>query len=203
MSRIEKLNELLAGLCVTFDREFQPLLIDVWDKALSDLSIDEIDRAVCRRWVAVSGKKFPVPADIRELITGDPASRATIALETLKSAMVKSGAYKSVCFTDPALMVAVEHYAGWIEICRAYRELRDRDVSYWEHEFKQVYQQALKTGRKPQAHYLAGIAEAHNREYLATFERGKLLPQEVEIYGRDQKPQRMLLAEFQQKALTA
>ena len=202
MKRKQKLNEILTGLCVTFDREFQPILVDVWDKALADLSIEEIDRAI-GRWVAVSGKKFPVPVDIRELIQGDPNSNATLSLETLKRAMVSSGAYKSVCFTDEALMVAVENHGGWIEACRSYRELRVKEVSYWEHEFKQVYQQALKSGRKPRSKYLAGMAELHNQEHLPTFERGKLPPQEVEVYELNETPRRVVLTEFNQKALSA
>lgn len=193
MKRKQKLNELLTGLCVTFDREFQPVMVDVWDTALADLAIEEIDRAASR-WVAVVGKRFPVPAEIREIILGDSAANATLALETLKNAMRRTGSYRSVAFADPALIVAIEHHGDWVEICRSYRDLRDQDVSYWEHNFKQIYQQSVKSGRQPSVRHLMGITEMQNSAGLGRFTRGVLPEPEVDFYGSDQKPKRLPLS---------
>lgn len=197
-------SNVLTAIAVACGKEINEKTFEVYFQVLKDLSLEDIETAgnrLIKTWDKPG--MMPTPGQFREAVFGDPASRATVALEILKAAMSKSGAYRSVCFTDQALMVAIEHHGGWVEICSTYRNLRDRDVSYWEHEFKQVYQQAVKTGRKPQAYHLAGIAEAHNSEEMASFTRGKLLPQEVEVYGKEHTPQRLLLAELKQKALIA
>ena len=197
-------SDVLTAIALACGKEINEKTYEVYFQALNDLSLADVELAgvkLLQTWDKPG--MLPTPGQFREAVFGDPGSRATVALETVKRAMSLSGAYKSVCFTDDALMVAVENHGGWPEVCKAYTDLRVKDVSYWEHEFKQVYQQALKAGRKPQSRHLPGICESHNSVNLPSFERGKLPPQEIEVYGLGEKPKRLLLSEFKQKALIA
>ena len=196
--RQKQLAKTLGGLCLTFDREYVPELMEVFDLALADLTITEIV-AGCAKWISVTGKRFPTPADVREQVQGDPSSHANVALETLKGAMARSGSYRSVAFRDDALMVAIEHNGGWVATCITYRDLSDKQVSFWEHEFKQIYQQAAKFGRKPAAIYLPGLSEIHNVNNPG-FTRGTLPEPMLDYYGPDQM-QRVLLAKISPDAL--
>lgn len=182
-NRKRKLNELLTGLCATFDREFQPVLVDVWDKALADIPIEEIDRSV-GRWVSVVGKKFPTPVEIRELISGDPAANSNQALETLHEAMGASGAYKSVSFQDVYLQTCIEHFGGWTEVCAVYREMEPKDLSYWEHNFRQLYQQTVKLNRLPRQNHSPGVFEIDALQDMYSYERGKLPLCTVDVYDK-------------------
>lgn len=197
--RQTSLKKIIGGLCLIFDRDYVPLLVEVWDSALSDLAIEEIEHA-CAKWTSTNGKKFPVPAEIRELIQGDPKSRSHQALELLVRAMEKSGSGKSISFNDKFLIVAVEHYGGWPEICSEYRELRSQDQSYWEHNFREVYQSALRMGRKPRGSYLEGRYERYNSENVGSFTRGVLPAPEVEFYGISGELQVLALEEFNDKS---
>lgn len=195
-------SDVLTAIALACGKEINEKTYEVYFEALKDFSIEDIEHGgntLIKSWDKPG--MIPTPAQFRDAITGDASSRSTVALETLKTAMAKSGSYKSVAFADQALMVAIEHHGDWVEICRAYRELRDQDVSYWEHNFKQVYQQALKTGRKPSQRHLMGICEMQNSATMGQFTRGKLPEPEVDFYGSDQKLKRLPLAEIAPNAL--
>ena len=193
------LAELITGLCLTFDKDYSQQLVDIWEKALGEFTTDQIAAAV-DRWVKSLGKRFPVPSDIRDVIVGDPASNAALGLETLKTAMSRSGSYLSVRFSDPALMVTVEHYGGWPEVCAEWVNLRDQDISYWEHNFKLVYQAAFRSGRKPTGKYLSGLHERHNVSNAGSFKRGLIPEPVVDVFGPDQRCVRVPLAQIEPKA---
>lgn len=140
--REEKLTKVLGGLCLLFDREFQPALAGLWDKALSDLSVEDIDRAVSK-WVAVSGKRFPVPAEIRELIQGSASERAETALQICINNSIFD---LSVEFADPAITVAIERSAGsWENWCEWVRFMPEHEFQWkrkdWIKHYIQNFQQ--------------------------------------------------------------
>lgn len=164
-------------------------MLDVFDKALHDLPIEEIEVAV-DKWISTLGKKFPTPVDLREAIHGDPKSRSYEALQLLVKAMEQSGAYKSVSFEDRALIATIEQYGGWPEICAQYRELTYDNLSYWEHHFREVYQTASKMGWDIKSHSCLGLADRHNLEHSNSFTRGRLPEPEVDFYGKQGKLQR-------------
>ena len=190
--------KIVGSIAIACGKEINEVTISVYFEALKDLSIQEVESAanqLIKNWDKPG--MIPTPGQFREAVFGDAASRSSVALETLKTAMSKSGSYKSVAFADSALMVAIEHHDDWVEICRAYRELKDKDVSYWEHNFKQIYQQAFKNSRKPSQRHLMGICEMQNSASIGQFTRGQLPEPEVDFYGADQKRRCLPLAEIE------
>lgn len=197
----KQFGKVLASLAIAAGKEITEVTISVYFEALKDLSIQEVESAasqLIKTWDKPG--MMPTPGQFREAIFGDAASRSSVALELLKTAMSKTGSYKSVAFADPALMVAIEHHGDWVEVCRTYRELRDKDLSYWEHNFKQIYQQAVKAGRKPSQRYLMGLCEMQNSAQAGSFTRGLLPEPAVDFYGVDQKRRCLPLAEIEPEA---
>lgn len=189
--------KVLGGIAIGAGREINEVVIGVYFEALQDFSIEDIDQAG-KRLMETWDKPgmLPTPAQFRQTIQGDPKSRSHEALELLMRAMERSGSYKSVSFQDQSLIVAIEHYGGWPEICAEVRELRSQDQSYWEHNFREVYQSAFRMSRKPRKAYLEGVFERHNSENAGSFTRGKLLSPEVEFYGIGGMVQVLALEEF-------
>lgn len=181
-----KLNKLIIALCTAFNREFSPILVEVFYTALQDLPVEQVEVAV-NKWISALGKKFPTPVDLREAIHGDPKARSYEALQILVKAMEQSGSYKSVAFEDKAIMAAIENYGGWPEICAQYRELTHDNLSYWEHHFREIYQAASARGWQPKESACLGIVERHNLEHAHEFTRGKLPEPEVDVYSKQGK----------------
>lgn len=197
----KQFGKIMASIAIACGKEINEVTISVYFEALKDLLIQEVESAgsqLIKNWDKPG--MLPTPGQFREAIVGDPASRASVALETLKTAMSKTGSYKSVAFADQALMVAIEHHGDWVEVCRAYNELRDQDISFWEHNFKQVYQQAVKRGRQPSRRYLMGICEMQNSATVGQFTRGQLPEPAVDFYDADQRRRCLPLRELEPKA---
>jgi hypothetical protein len=184
----EQFSKILGTISVACGKELSSVAFEVYFESLKDLSIEDVEIAG-NRLLAHWDKPglMPTPANIRESILGNPHAKASQALETLKRAMGSSGIYRSVRFEDEALAVVVEECGGWIEICNQVKNLSDKSLSYWEHEFKKLYTAQLKIGRKPRHAYLPGVFEEHNALNAASFERGKLPEVELHIYGSGQK----------------
>jgi hypothetical protein len=163
--------------------------------ALADLSIEEVERGAFNLIQSWKDPWMPTPATIREAAEGDIETRAVLALAELKQAMSHSGRYRSVRFQDAALMCYVEQCGGWPQICEDYSQLSQRDLGFWEQNFKKTYTILARIGSQPTARYLSGIADAHNGLHRNSFDHGALPPVEVTVYGQGPGPVRMLIHE--------
>ena len=166
------------------------------DLLLSEYTIEQLEKA-CHDFTRELGRKFfPSIPEFHQAVFGNPTEKALEALALVKKAMSGSGSYRCVGFSDPALQVTVERLGGWIELCAEYREIEPGRASYWEHNFRQVYQQALQSGAKPQEPYCRGIAAAQN----ASFTLRPIPEEEVHLYGHASM-KRLPASVFDQKQL--
>lgn len=132
----QKFAGLMAILATTFGKENTELRIEVYFESLKDFSIDEIEQAV---YLAVKTLKFfPKPAELRELIEGDPDSRALIAWKT---AIDNRDVRRTVIFDDPIIHYCLQEiFDGWMPFCEKTLE----ELKWEEKRFVTLYKLALR-----------------------------------------------------------
>lgn len=154
--RQTKLTEVVGTLCLTFGREFDPRLVEIWDKALADIPIDQIEKAAMI-WVSGTGKRFPSPSDIRDLVQGSPDQKALDALEIC----IKHSRFdNSPEFANPAIAVAIERTAGgWESWCEWVRWMPEEQFQWKRKEWINQYKHAAQHGLRPTMKRFVGYRE--------------------------------------------
>lgn len=127
----------------------------LWDalKKYSDEEFKQMVSGIVTSFVPTSQVPFPLPPHFLKATTTEPNNRAIIAVKMLKNATGRVGPYKSVSFGDRALHETINHFGGWIEVCKWH----DEEWGFKEKKFIETYLVYLKFdfGAKK----LIGIAE--------------------------------------------
>ena len=109
--------QCMAAMGEAFSQEASPFKTEIYFKALSDLSIEDVERAT---WQVINSRgtaTFPKVAEIREAIGGKLEDRAMIALTKVERALREVGAYNSIVFDDPIIHRAICSFDnGWIGV---------------------------------------------------------------------------------------
>lgn len=158
---MEHFEQIMGILNETFGDPSKPisdLKMNFYFKALSDLTIEQLNDAA----IILANTKvihtFPIPSEIRQAVEGNPQDKANVAFDKLLGAVRSIGPYQSVSFDDPAIHVFIESYGGWEEIC-------DKTVDEWKYmrnEFVKGYAGYSMRGSSAPLK-LAGIHESQNR----------------------------------------
>lgn len=134
----------------------------VWEELLSDLPDADLLRSVtnlCRSQRDI----YPgtnIVAMIRESAHGNAQDASIVALAQVEKAFSTVGAYGSVAFADPLIMVAVSRMGGWPKLCAM-------ELDEWKFarkDFLRLYEastrEAIDFDQVPKA--LPGIHETSN-----------------------------------------
>jgi hypothetical protein len=159
--------ELMAGLGEAFDKSPGNVKTDLYFRAMSDLTIQQIEKA-CVYIVntrTITGT-FPLVAEIRDAVAqetgGNLDDRALEAWAKLSWAMNYVYKGNSVAFDDPLVHHAIMLWAGgWPQVWQMDWTL---DQVVWrQKEFMASYKAAAKNPHLPTPpQYLIGGHEAHN-----------------------------------------
>ena len=140
----------LFGLWKMFRRENDTApdeqVIEVYYRALSDLSDEEFIRAIDRVVKIRVFPGMPKPAEIRDA-AGGGESEALLALDKAEKAVELHGMYKAVIFDDPVIHMVVSAMGGWTKFCRpdAFGEYQQ---PHWQRkEFVSLYETFSKNPR--------------------------------------------------------
>lgn len=147
------LNELFGDA----GKKVSHLKMDLYYNALKDLSIEQLNDAVNILCQTKTIKTWPLPAEIRQAVEGNPQDKAQVAFDKLITAVRSIGPYQTVIFDDPAIHAFVQSYGGWEEIC-------DKTVDDWKYmrnEFVRGYTGFCRVNGVPLQ--LTGIHDAVNR----------------------------------------
>lgn len=181
-------KEFLAAFypfCEYYNANLSKNVTSLYYHDLKHLTFDEFLDALSHIRKSRKYTNMPTIAEILEASEGDFESKMILARDTLKKAMIKHGAYKSVCFKDKALMAVVKSIGGWI----AYARMEGDELkNFYVFEFPKLY----KTyANKPECapNYLIGITENE-----ITFKNGNLGGLNIEFVGFDDKERMPLLS---------
>lgn len=149
------------GLCEVFNRPTPSKeYVKLYFRALECLTAAEFEQAVTAVLQTRKYTNMPTPGEIMEHAHGNPDDAAILALDKLEEAMRTVGAYQSVKFDDPALMVLVERQeGGWPGLCAItldeWRFKRPQLIKAYK-----AYSQSRQTTETP---HLPGITERDNQ----------------------------------------
>jgi hypothetical protein len=190
----EALINAVIGLCEAFGRTASEATIGAYDIGLRGLSDAEIERAAA---LALRTCKFmPVPAELRELATGQGEgfeAMAEKAFHALKQAMQRLGPDYSVNFADGLINATVRLLGGWIRVNEI--PVGDELDKWFRKEFIATYVRQCKSGASEELRrYLGGNLERDNAHLDGrplpnggTYRLG-MYGSEVHAIGVDYKP---------------
>ncbi|MCI0488968.1 MAG: hypothetical protein L0229_20440 [Blastocatellia bacterium] len=172
-SDFERFGHAMYALGEVFGKDMTGNLIELYFKALSDLSVEEFERAA--NLAIGECKFFPKPVELRERLTGTASDMAAAAWECAISAYRKAGYWQSVIFVDPHIGAAiVSAFGGWVGFSESLYVLSDEMIRAKQKEFEAAYRNARREGRKVQ--HLPGHHETTNRNTVSTWTRDKFGP---------------------------
>lgn len=112
---------------------------------LSDLDYEAVSNAVLQH---VQSCKWAItPADIRAKVLGTDKEKSLLAWHIFIEALDRYGPYESVRFKDPAIhsvIRALGGAGGWVEVTRLYVEKDDKELSFWQKEFRETYETSAR-----------------------------------------------------------
>jgi hypothetical protein len=129
---------------------------------------------------------MPLPAEIREMVYGNPDEEAIKAFDIFMRGKARTGPYASVIFDDLTIHAVVQAFGGWNDICM----IPESEWRYRRKEWIETYKAFRKSPRTDTPIKLIGIIEANN---LQSEEWKKFIPEPVMI--GDGRPGRRALPE--------
>jgi hypothetical protein len=148
---------LCTALAEAFGGQMSAIKLELYWRALDDLPYADISRAASA-WMR-SGKFFPRPADLREILEGRAEDRAASAYAALWTAARTIDGYASLVVEDGALAFALEAtFRSWPAFCGL-----DLSPEMWaakRKEFMAAYHAGLMRGGSPQV--FIGLHEQAN-----------------------------------------
>ena len=171
----ERFGKLMMSLAEVFGGQVSKFKIKLYFEALKELSIDELEGACFKAIQEL--KWFPKPAEIRNLLLGDPETRAMLAWDTVLKALRTHGYYDSIRFADRLItacikdMAGPEGWPGWST------SITRRNDDFIARDFQKRYRAYLLHPPRDAPEYLPGFHEINNR--LAGYL--EFIPKPVEI----------------------
>ena len=172
---------ILQATMDVYNKDISTDVIKIWWLAMSQYPIEQIKSGLSKYITSPDCGKFPPkPADIIFMMEGNSTSAATTAWNKVMEGISRAGSYKSVCFDDPIIHLAIDDIGGWI----ALGESEEKELPFIQKRFEQSYRNYKTRGDIP-AHkpYLIGRSEAQNNLQGYHSEPPKLIgnPQEAQL----------------------
>lgn len=155
-------SALLSGcLQSLYEKPLNPVLLDIWFRALEGYPLDEVSAAFSRHVTDPDHGQFPPkPADIVRAIEGGGDGRALAAWTKVDKAIRHVGGWRSVCFDDPRIHACIDAMGGWIKLCGTLID----ELPYRQQEFAKRYRALLLIQGLDYPGYLIGRAEDSNAQ---------------------------------------
>lgn len=118
MNDRQKLVQTLVGVHGFYDRELTEFAIRVWEEAVRDIPIADIELAFRRHLSDPQrGQFMPKPADIIRQLRGDETDRALMAWGVVIARAKSGGGF--IASDCEATRQAIQAMGGWSALCRA------------------------------------------------------------------------------------
>jgi len=181
MESADKFKMMMAGLSELYGKEVSGTLAEIYWKALSDYSDEQVIAAVdngIKKWTCFG--RIPTPGEIIAEIDGQGSDAGLVAWELLTEAVRYHGAGATVQFTDTRITRVVEAMGGWVAVCN----WNMAEIHFRRNEFLKFYQSVKPLS---QTRALPGLVQLDNtaRGYLEN------IPKPV-VIGDDRKHLRLV-----------
>lgn len=150
----------MAALSEAFSQEVSETKSDIYFKALSDLSIEIIEKAI---WILIQTRTtatFPKVAEIRQAVMPNLEDQAIIAYDVFTKGKARTGPYDSVCFEDKTIHAVIIGMGGWEMVCM----ITEDEWRYRRKEFIDLYRAFSRNPANNPPEKLIGIHEHTNSQ---------------------------------------
>lgn len=144
---VERLAQALGALGETFNEPVSKVRANAYLFALEDFTIGQVEDAI--RQAIKHCKFFPRPAELRELLEGNPGDQAMLAWSELISEVRRVGSWRDPDLS-PATAEAVRSLWGsWSHLC-ATLPGEGPELIGWMKQFQQTFSAHREQGHRPE-----------------------------------------------------
>jgi hypothetical protein len=162
--------EMMMGLGLAYKESITEPLTDLYFKALTEMSIEDVRRAGAQ--ILKTSKFFPRVADFYDYVHGDANEAAQRGWVLLVHTVERLGGYPSLMIRDAPFALALQTTFGdWVRCCEMLPLPSDPMFASFRKQFIENYRVAAKDQTAIPV-YLSGRSEQANRLNCATFTRG-------------------------------
>jgi hypothetical protein len=143
-----------------YSRKLSTVMIEIYWLALKNHPIEAVTSAFAAHLTdPEKGAFMPKPADlILHLAGGPPKDQAALAWAKVERAIRLVGAYQTVVFDDPIIMMALGDMGSWPALCHT----REEDMPFKDKEFRDLYAAYLKRPKGEYPRSLPGLLDQTN-----------------------------------------
>jgi len=181
----------ISAMQAYYGKNIKSEIVALYWNSLKDIS-DELFNSmvsyIMENFIPSSQVPFPLIAHFKGAAGLSGESRVQSAITTIKQAVERFGAYKSVDFGDPALHAVINRFGGWPEICSWGNK---GEWKFQEKNFLNAYKCALESNEN--AGPVSGLFEIDNNgkddrlwsDRQKQFAIGNSKPRQMEWRGAD------------------
>jgi len=136
--------------------DISPMKMEIYFKALDDLSIEDVEKATWHLIRTRTVASFPKVAEIREAVTGNIDDRATLAYDAFARGKSQTGAYDSVSFEDRIIHAVIRAMGGWKDVCL----ITEDEWKFRRKEFIDTYKALSRNPGSELPAKIIGLSEA-------------------------------------------
>lgn len=150
----------LIGISEIYGKSFSPETLELYWKLLKPYPFAAVDQAFAAHLLDPdTGQFYPKPADIiRHLGGGTTKELAALAWAKVDRAIRSVGAYQTVVFDDPVIMMALGDLGSWPALCHT----REEEMPFKGKDFRDLYAAYLKRPKGEYPRSLPGILDQTN-----------------------------------------
>ena len=159
-NELKRFQKLLSDVLAFYRQDVSDFALSVWWQSCSGFEFEQVSKALTAHAMDPDRGQFaPKPADLVRTLRGTVADRSLVAWGKLLSAMQHVGAYRSVCFDDPAIHAAVVDMGGWQQVCRSEVD----DLPFVQKRFCESHRTYSQRKDMPYTPFLVGVSDDSNR----------------------------------------
>ena len=132
-----KFYAMLSEVMSYYKQDTSEFMLSVFWDACKGVEFEQVAKALNNHVKDPDKGQFaPKVADVVRLLVGTKTDRSVLAWGRVYESLCAVGAYKDVCFDDPAIHAAISDCGGWMKMCRSDID----ELSYLQHRFAKSYQ---------------------------------------------------------------
>lgn len=144
-----------------YGKSISDALSEIYWESLKKYDFADVSKAFYQHInTPVSGKFFPKPADIKEILEGSNSDKANVAWSKVDNAIRFVGGSDNVVFDDEKIHAVIQDMGGWTYLT----SLDSKDLKFKANEFKERYQSYVNSPPKKWMKFLPGHFYVSNPE---------------------------------------
>lgn len=119
----------LVKMATAFNQTINDKMVQIYLESLSEFKEEEVIESIT--WATNNLLKFPVIAQLRAYIEGDPEDKSNKSWGALLNLVIMAGPVSIITLTDPVMAKTIcDMFDNWVGTCHAFQMI-DNDLEKW------------------------------------------------------------------------